>query len=146
MNAWEKLVDLLVAVLLLFLIPLLYYGGGTGMSRAVLAGQASETFLRRISTSGEITLPVWKELEAALARYDCDGFELQRERLLYEPAGEPGEVTECLYREEKTVLLEQILREGKSRLQAGDRLRLTITMNGIPTVYYESVRTGATDV
>lgn len=144
MNAWEKTVDVLIAVLLLFLIPLLYYGGGIRVSRAVLAGQASETFLRRVSTSGEITLPVWKELEDALTRYGCDGFELQRERVLYEPTGESGTVTECIYSENKAALFHQVLRAGKSRLQRGDRLYLTVTLDGIPTVYYDSVRTGAT--
>ena len=58
MNALEKVVDVLVSCLLLFLVPLVYYGGRTRVSQAILAGQAGENFLRRVSTAGEITLQI----------------------------------------------------------------------------------------
>lgn len=145
MNALERMVDLLVAILLLFLLPVFYYGSGKRVSEAVLVGQVGENFLRRVSTAGEITLPVWMELEEALTRYGCDTFTLQRERRLYEPTGEHGKVEERCYTVEKQEIVEQMTGEGRSRLQAGDRLWLTVYVNDIPTVYFGYVRTGGTD-
>lgn len=145
MNALEKVVDLLAAVCLMFLIPIFYYGSGKQVSRAILAGQAGEYFLNRISTAGEITLPVWMEFENALERFGCDSFELQRERHLFEPSSEMGSVVERTYTESKEMLLLQVKEEGSYRLQKGDRIKLTLYVNEVPSVYYESVRTGATD-
>lgn len=141
MNALEKVVDLLVAVAVLFIMPLLYYGSGMHVSKAVLAGQAGENFLIRVSTSGEITMSVWKELESALNQYGV-GFSLRRERSLFEPLGEDGTVVERVYTQEKETIWKQMTEKGKSCLQAGDRLWLTIYVNGIPMVYRECVRTG----
>lgn len=145
MNALEKIVDLLAAVSLLFLIPLLYYGSGKRVSRAMLAGQAAKHFLSTVSTAGEITLPVWTEFEKVLEQLECDYFELQRERHLYVPGQEKGSVMESVSIERKDSLSEHIKKAGKSRLQHGDRIKLTIYVNEVPTVYYELVRAGATN-
>lgn len=145
MNGIEKVVDLLAAIILLFMAPLMYYGSGTTITQAMLAGQAGENFLRRISTSGEITLPVWQELEAMLERYGCDTFELQRERSLYEPGPGQGGVTEQVYAVHKEKMREQVWKVGSYKLRKGDRMRLTLYINDIPTVYFCWVRTGATD-
>lgn len=144
MNALEKIVDLLAAVSVLFLMPLLYYGSGRRVSQAVLAGQAGDTFLKRVSTAGEITWPVWEELGQALTKYGCEGFELQKERQLFEPTTEGG-VVERVYIERTEKLSEEIQRDGYSRLCRGDRLRLTLYINDIPMVCYCCVRTGAED-
>ncbi len=146
MNALEKVVDLLVAVILLFLVPLLYYSGGTRVSQAILAGQAGENFIKRVSVAGEITLPVWSELEDALRQYGCEQFELQRERRLYEPIGENGEVEERVYTEYKAGVEEHLNETGRIRLHKGDLIKLTLYIHDIPTVYYGTVRTGATDL
>ncbi len=145
MNALEKVVDLLVAVILLFMIPLFYYSSGTGVSQAILAGQAGENFLKRVSTAGEITLPVWNELEDALFCYGCERFELQRERRVYEPVGENGAVAERIDTEYKKSVEEKLYKTGGIRLRKGDRIKLILYINDIPTVYCECVRTGATD-
>lgn len=142
MNALEKVVDFLVSCLLLFLVPLLYYGGRTRVSRAILAGQAGETFLRRVSTAGEITLPVWQELERALLRCGCTRYEIRRVRSLFEPEGEDGAVAEKEYTADRERIHESIVAQGTSRLQSGDRLWLTLYINETPTVYFMSVRTG----
>ena len=63
MNALEKLVDLFTACLLLFGIPLLYYGGKTELVRQMTAGRACESFLSRCSIFGEITDIFLGELE-----------------------------------------------------------------------------------
>ncbi len=143
MNAFEKLVDMLIAIALLFLLPLLYYSGGTHIAQAMLSGQATENFLMRISTAGEITLPVWSELEDSLSRYGCDTFDIKRERRLFEPTGEQGTIEERIYTVYKESLWEQVKIEGKSRLLKGDKVQITIYNNGIPSVYCEFVRTGA---
>lgn len=142
MNALEKLVDVLTAVILMFLVPLLYYGGGRNISRTVFAGQAGENFLKQISTAGEITLPVWEELEKALEGCGCDGFEVQRKRILFEPASEEGNVIERVERLCTEDLTEQIREKGKIRLLKGDRILLTIYVNGFPTVHFTRIRTG----
>ncbi len=142
MNAWEKTVDLLIAIVILFLVPILYYGSGQRVSKALLAGQAGEHFLRCVSTAGEITLPVWKELEHTLDVVGCDGFELKRERLLYEPHGESGEIIECSYVKETEEIRTRLEETERFCLQAGDRLWLTIIVNQVPTVYYQCARTG----
>lgn len=142
MNALERVTDLLAAVVLLFLLPLLYYGSGERILRAMTAGQAGENFLKRVSTAGEITLPVWRELEAALANCGCINFELQRERRLYEPVGKDGEVVEQTYIENRKGLQEEISAYGKSQLQQGDRLCLTLYVNDMPMLCGEYVRTG----
>lgn len=142
MNALEKVVDFLVSCLLLFLVPLLYYGGRTRVSQAILAGQAGETFLRRVSTAGEITLPVWQELERALRRCGCTRYEIRRVRSLFEPEGEDGAVAEKEYTADRERIHESIVAQGTSRLQSGDRLWLTLYINETPTVYFMSVRTG----
>lgn len=144
MNALEKMVDLLAAFALLFLIPLLYYGSGKRMSQAMLAGQAGEHFLNTASTAGEITLPVWTEFENALERFGCEQYEIQRERYLFEPGQEIGTVIERVYIERKDALWETVKDEGRSRLRKGDRIKLTLYVNEIPAVYYETIRTGAT--
>lgn len=145
MNAMERLVDILVAVFLMFLLPLLYYGSGKEISRTVLAGQAGENFLKRICTAGEISLPVWRELEAALNKYDCDNVEILRERYLYEPDGTNGNVVRRLYEESKESLLVQLHEDGRCKLQKGDCMKLTIYINETPMLYFDYVRTGATE-
>lgn len=145
MNALEKLVDLLVAVVLLFFIPLVYYGSAKRVSQAMLAGQAGEHFLKQVSTAGEITLPVWTEFENTLERFGCDRFEVQRERRLFEPGQEKGSVVERIYVEQKDRLQVQVREEGRSRLQKGDCIKVTIYVNEVPMLYYDYVRTGATE-
>ncbi len=142
MNALEKVVDVLVSCLMLFLVPLLYYGGRTRVSQAILAGQAGENFLRRVSTAGEITLPVWQELERTLLHCGCTRYEIRRVRTLYEPEGEEGAVTEKEYTADKEKIYGSVMTNGTSRLQNGDQLWLTLYVNELPTVYFMSVRTG----
>lgn len=144
MNALEKWVDLLMTIVLLFLLPLLYYGSGRNVSAAILAGQAGENFLKRVSTAGEVTLPVWQELETALRRYGCRGFELQRERDLFEPVDLSGNVAEYTYTEDTTGIKRKLEENGCYRLLYGDRIKLVLYCTDIPTVYVTSVRTGAT--
>ncbi len=141
MNAVEKLVDLLSAVCLLFLMPLLYYESVSGRLQASLAGVAGEQFLKQISVSGEITGAVLNQLEQELVRYGCDRYELVRLRNLYEPEEENG-VQRKVYTAQKEVLCEQIAKTGKSRLQKGDSVWLTLYFDEIPTVYFVRVRTG----
>lgn len=145
MNALEKLADLLVAVLLLFLLPVLYYESRAGVSEAMLAGQAGENFLKRVSTAGEVTMPVWKELETSLLQYGCETFTFQRERRLYEPVEKTGKVVQCRCTIGKQEIIEEMEKEGKIRLLPGDRLWLTVYRNEIPAVYFTCVRTEATD-
>ncbi|MGN1083784.1 MAG: hypothetical protein ACI4QX_02165 [Lachnospiraceae bacterium] len=142
MNALEKVVDFIAASILLFLVPLLYYGGRNRVSQAILAGQAGETFLKRVATAGEITLPVWGELEEALLQYGCVKYEIFWIRTLYEPEGEKGEVIEKKYTADREVIRESIMECGVCRLQNGDTLRLTLYVNEIPAVYFTTVRTG----
>ena len=142
MNALEKVVDLLAATVLLFLLPLLYYGSGKTVSQAVLAGQAGEVFLKRISTAGEITLPVWKDLERNLLQCGCESYDFRRERVLYRRVEETGEVMEQVNTAEKEKLYQQITETGESNLLSGDRLWLTLYVNEIPAVYFSVVRTG----
>lgn len=142
MNALEKVVDLLVAVCVLFLIPLLYYGSGRRISQAMLVGQEGEHFLNTISTSGEITLPVWLQFQDTIKQFGCDTFEMRRERYVFEPGQEEGSVERRIYTVEKDMLLKQLLEEGSSRLRKGDRVTLTLYVNEIPMVYSERIRTG----
>jgi len=142
MNALEKVVDLLVMIIILFMIPLLYYSGGEQITEAMLAGQIGENFLKRVSTAGKITLPVWTELENTLAEVGVTGFSLRQERRLIEPIDENGTLAECVYTKDERELQKQISETGDFFLQNGDRLWLTLYVNEIPTVYYESVRTG----
>ena len=142
MNALEKIVDLLAAVCILFLIPLLYYGSGKRIAQTMLAEQASEAFLNQISTAGEITLPVWTEFEHAVEQFGCETIEILRERRLFEPIGEG--VAERVYTEASTDLLTKIDAEGTCYLQKDDRIKLTLYINEVPFVFYETVRTGAT--
>lgn len=142
MNALEKVVDFVAACALLFLIPLLYYAGRNRVSQAVLAGQAGETFLKRVSTAGEITLPVWEELERALFQFGCTEYKLCRIRTLYEPENMTGGVIERKYTADMEMLRENIMTKGASKLQSGDELWLTIYVNDIPAVYFTAVRTG----
>lgn len=145
MNALEKVTDLLVAVVIMFLLTLLYYGSGTRMLRVITVGQTGENFLKRVSTAGEITLPVWNELETALSNSGCTDYEIQRERKLYKLMEETGKVTEQTYIANRKELREEIVSEGKSRLQQGDRLWLKLYVNDVPMIYCESVRTGGID-
>ena len=145
MNALEKIVDLLAAITVMFLVPLLYYGSGKCVSQAMLSGQAGENFLARISTAGEITLPVLEELEHALLSCGCSRFDVQRQRRLFEPSTVEGDVIERIYTEEKEKMLERIHREGRLRLQKGDLVRLIVYVNDIPTMYSGCIRTGAAE-
>ncbi len=145
MNALEKVIDLLTAICLMFLIPLLYYGSGRQVSCAMLTGQAGEIFLNRISTAGEITLPVWTDFETSMTRFGCNDFELLRERSLFEKDDGTGAIVEKVYTESLSDLLIKVEQEGRYRLQKGDKIKLILYVNGIPTVLYEVVRTGATN-
>lgn len=140
MNALEKCLDMLMAIVIMFLLPLLFYGGNSRVLRSVSAGAACENFLQRVSTAGTITLPVWKELEDSLERFNCDTFELSREYTLWEPGAEMGCVTEQSYIDEKETLLQEIQTEGFVGLHRGDRLQVTFYTDGFPTVYYSVVR------
>ncbi len=140
MNALEKWLDMLIAIVIMFLIPLLFYGGSSQILRSMSAGAVCENFLKRVSTAGEIALPVWKELEDALKRFGCEEFEVRREYTLWEPAEEMGSVVAQRYCEEKTALLEEILKEGTVVLHKGDRLRVIFYIEDIPTVYYDVIR------
>lgn len=141
MNALEKVVDVLTAVCLLFLIPLLYYQSGIVTARTVLMGEACEMFLKRVSTAGEITSGVWQELTRELAVYGCEKFELVRVRWLYEPDS-TGNVQRLEYVTEKEGISTQIAAAGKEELLQGDRLWLTVYVQGVPAVYSETVRSG----
>ncbi len=140
MNALEKCLDMLIAIMIMFLIPLLFYSGGSRIVRALSAGAACENFLKRVCTAGEITFPVWKELEAALEEYGCDEFGVRREYTLWEPGEEIGSVVAQRYSEEKDTLLEQIRAEDTVVLHKGDRLRVTFYIDNIPTIYYDVIR------
>lgn len=146
MNALEKTVDLIAAITLMFLIPLLFYGSGKNLSRAILAGQAGEIFLRRVSTAGEITQPVWGEMELALLRCGCERYEIQRERSLYEPVTMSGIVVERIHVKSKEELLKEMLQGGKCQLQKGDRIKLTVYVADSPMIYYTCIRTGGNDL
>ena len=140
MNALEKCLDMLVAIVILFLVPLLFYGGSSQILRSMSAGTVCENFLRRVSTAGEITLPVWKELEDSLERFGCEEFKVRREYTLWEPEEETGGVVGNRYSEEKDDLLEEIQTEGTAVLHKGDRLQVTFYIDDIPTVYYDVIR------
>lgn len=142
MNALEKVVDFIAACLLLFLIPLLYYEGRNRVSQAILAGQAGENFLKRVTTAGKITLPVWEELERALLRCGCIKYEICCIRTLYEPEGEESRVTGKEYRADKEMIQESIRTKGACKLQNGDKIWLTLYVNEVPAVYSMPVRTG----
>lgn len=144
MNALEKCMDMLLAVTILFFIPLLFYSGGSRIIRSLSAGAACENFLKRVCTAGEITWPVWKELETALERYGCDEYELRRKYTLWEPGEKPGDVTEQCYTEEEEKLLETIRTEGVVSLHKGDKLRVICYIDDFPTVYYGVVRSEGT--
>lgn len=143
MNALEKVVDVITVTLLMFLLPILYYGSRQQVSETVMAGQIGKSFLKRISTAGEITVPVWDELERELKRYGCTEIVLERERKLYEPA-EDGTVWERTYCMTKEEIEERLAEQGRCLLQKGDRMRLVLYRRTVPMVYCESVRTGAT--
>lgn len=145
MNALEKIVDLLAAACLLFLLPLFFYGSGKRVCQTMLAGQAGEHFLNTISTSGEITLSVWMQLEHSMERFGCEAIDLQRERYVFEPGKEEGSVVERVYTNGREELLAEIQEEGGSRLRKGDRITLTLYVNEFPMVYSECIRTGAND-
>ena len=144
MNALEKCVDMLVAIVIMFLVPLLFYSAGNHILQAVSAGEVCENFLKRVSTSGEITLPVWKELEEALGRFGCEEFRVRRKYTFWEPGVESGSAVERSYFEEKVALLEQMRTEGAVGLHKGDSLRVTVYIDDIPTVYYGIVRNEGT--
>ena len=140
MNALEKCVDMLIVIIIFFLLPLLFYGENTRMLHSMSAGAACESFLKRVSTSGEITLPVWKELEDLLEQFNCKKYEVQRTYTLWEPGTEIDSVVERCYSEEKETLVERIRTEGTVKLHKGDRLRVTFYIDEFPTVYYDVVR------
>lgn len=142
MNALEKAVDFIAACLLLFLLPLLYYEGRNKVSQAILAGQTGENFLKRVTTAGKITLPVWEELERTLFRCGCIKYEVCCIRTLYEPAGEEGGVTAKEYRADTKRIRECIMTKGACELQNGDKLWLTLYVNEVPALYFMPVRTG----
>ena len=142
MNALEKMIDVITVTVLMFLLPILYYGGRHQVAETVMAGQISKSFLKRVSTAGEITYPVWKELEQALKRYGCTAYELERERKLYEPA-ENGAVWERTYCIGKEEIESELSEQGRCLLQKGDRLCLVLYREGVPVIYCENVRTGA---
>ena len=145
MNVPEKIADLLVVAVILFLFPLLYYGSIVNVSASVMAGQAGKNFLKRVSTAGEITLPVWKELEDTLHRCGCERFELRRERSLYERDSATGDMIEQKYSMEKASIEKQLAEQGSCPLLKGDWLRLVIEVNSAPILYLERIRTGVTD-
>ena len=141
MNGAEKLVDLLTAICLLFLVPLLYYGSASNGMQAALAGEVGERFLKQVSVSGKIAEAVAKEFEQEFFRYGGECYELIRLRTLYEPDEARG-VRKTEYVADKTVLWEEIAENGCTCLQKGDRLWLTIYVNDVPAVYFVTVRTG----
>lgn len=111
------------------------------MAETVMACQTGKSFLKRISTAGEITVPVWRELKRELEHYGCTEFELERERRLYEPA-EDGTVWERTYCIEKEEIEECLAEQGRCLLHKGDRIRLVLYRGSMPMIYYENIRTG----
>lgn len=140
MNALEKCLDMLVAIAIMFLIPVLFYSGMSRIVRSLSSGAACESFLKRVCTSGELTFPVWNELETVLDQCGCDSFEIRREYTLWEPGVETGSVTELCYIDEEEILLEKIRAEGTVRLHKGDKLRVIFFLDDLPAVYYDIVR------
>lgn len=140
MNALEKCFDMFITIAILFLIPLLFYSGSSEILCSVAAGAACENFLKRVSTTGEITLPVWKELENSLERFGCEEFLVRREFTLWEPATEIGSVSEQRYSMEKDDLLDQIYAEGVVGMHKGDRLQVTVYIDDCLAVYYGVIR------
>lgn len=143
MNALEKTVDVITVTILMFLLPLLYYGSRQQVAETVMAGQIGKNFLKRVSTVGEITYPVWKELEQELKHHGCTEYELERERKVYEPT-EDGTVWERIYCIGKEEIENELAEQGRFLLQKGDQICLVLHREGVPVIYYENVRTGAT--
>lgn len=141
MNGVEKVVDLLMAIGLMFLVPLLYYESVTNGMQAVFAGEAGERFLKQVSVAGEISEAVLADLEQELFCYGCERYELTRLRTLYEPDEENG-VKKIESVADWRTLAAQIEENGSSCLQKGDKLWLTLYVNEIPAVYFATVRTG----
>lgn len=142
MNGIEKITDLFVMVCILFVLPLMFYEYGRNVVCHRMAGQVSESFLRTVSVAGEITDAVWVRLEKALAGFGCYNYEIVRSRILYEPTGGNGAVTEKKYIANHEKIHEQVRETGRSRLQNGDRISITLYFGESPTVYSKTVRTG----
>ncbi len=140
MNALEKLVDLLAAIALLFLIPLLYFEGVNRGAKAEAMGRGGEWLLQRISTAGVITEPVLREWERMLSADLCDGYELVFVRTLYEKQGDA--VVKREYVTDVAKLREDAEGEVICSLLRGDRLYLTVFNNKIPAIHYATVRSG----
>ena len=68
MNAFEKSLDMLVAIVILFLIPVLFYAGRSRALRSMSAGAVCENFLKRVD-----------EMELSVRAYNC----LVNENILY---------------------------------------------------------------
>lgn len=143
MNALEKVIDVITVTILMFLLPILYYGSRQRVSETVMAAQIGQSFLKRISTAGEITPPVWNELEQKLQCYGCMEFEVERERKLYEPV-EDGAVWERIHYMGKEEMEDYLAEQGRCPLQRGDRIRLILYKESLPMIFYENIRTGAT--
>ena len=141
MNALEKVVDLLAAICVMFLVPLLYYESSSAVLQTALLGETGEWFLKQISTSGELSGSVLREFERELEAYGCERYELIRTRVLYEPDG-ANSVLEREYTAEKQALYLELEEKGTCSFLRGDKIRLVLYTREAPVVYYTTIRSG----
>ena len=143
MNALEKLVDLFTACLLLFGIPLLYYGGKTELVRQMTAGRACESFLSRCSIFGEITDIFLGELEREMISCGCREYVITGERDIYVLSQGALQVRKGHLGTER--LKQEIALAGTVSLLPGDELSVVVYFDGVPAVYAVTVCSGGAE-
>lgn len=138
MNALEKVVDILVTIVIMFLVPILFFRGQYRMIKAVSTGQYAESFLQRSSTQGKIPETHLYQLFQYFSSQSCEEISLKRIRTLSLP-GELG-VKSVRVTSDTNALFHEINRYKKISLIKGDILILSFRMDGCPVCYTEVIR------
>ncbi len=124
MNSYQKAIDIVIAFICMFALPLMYFENRTGMIEQEKAYEAANAFLERAKNSGCISEDLCKNLEGL--SYSSH-FALSYELELTRP--ESFVDTGGLFHESSfswPELSELLERYGRIPLRAGDRLKVKI--------------------
>lgn len=137
LNALEKIVDLCVALLLMFGLPLLYFNGQNIVEKNLAAEACSKEFLEQISACGELTGERWREYNELIASGGGTNCRLEVERKLWLP----GNIRKTYVKSSEEVL-EELGKNHTIRFMAGDKVQLSMAINGVMLYRAVTIRTG----
>lgn len=131
MNIYEKLVDFIIAVLVMILFPMLYVEKKTAVLSYEALSSETREFVDDVTNHQKITAERFDSFQSQISlKYEAVLVTMTIDQYVYEPVnlGEPGEI--CSYHEivcDREIIRELYEGKGKVFLPTGSYFEVTLT-------------------